>query len=259
MPQPDLAELQGWMHAAITAADEPPAGAEARAVVRETAGLAASERLALYHRGYRLRLVDCLRAGYPSLRFALGDPLFDAFALDYLGEHPSRAYSLAALGAGFPEHLAATRPATAETWPDFMVDLARMERAVVEAYDARGTEGRPVLAPAAVPADRDACLLTVPCLRLLEARFAVDGYVRAVRRGERPPLPGPRKTFVAVSRRDWIVTFTPLDAAGHAALRTLGDGATTGEAALAAGLAHDELLTAVRGWSACGLFEEMTA
>lgn len=253
-PPSDLAGLQHWMHAAITGDDGPPRGV---AVVRSTSGLSADERLSLYHRGYRMRLVDCLRAGYPSLRVALGDELFDAFAADYLREHPSRSYSLAALGAGLPEHLAATRPDTDETWPDFMVDLASFERAVAEVFDGEGAEGRPLLAPGAAPGP-DARLRTVPCLRVLRARFPVDDFLRAARRGEDPPLPAPRETRVAVSRRDWVVTFTPLDAAGERALRAIAAGSTLGEAAHAAGLGDEELATAVRGWSACGLFEEMT-
>jgi hypothetical protein len=65
--------------ASATARERPPA---AEAVVRGSAGFGPSERLALYNRTYRRRLTGCLRDGYPALRQALGDELFDDFALD---------------------------------------------------------------------------------------------------------------------------------------------------------------------------------
>ena len=216
---------------------------------------------------YRRRLAGCLRDSYPGLRHALGDELFDDFALDYVSAQPSRSYTLAALGEGWPAHLEATRPdrdapaAERERWPDFLVDLARLERTFFEVYDGPGTEGERLPAAADLPAepDEDATVTPVACLRLETARFPVGPYLVAVRRGEDPPLPAPAASFMAVSRRDWVVTITELDAAGHALLRELLAGATLARAALTAGVAVPHAWERLREWADHGLIAGVQA
>src|SRR4051812_450530 len=148
-PATALHGLETWMLAALTS-HEAPGPDESRAVVRSTAGLGAPERIALYRRGYRARLVECMHETHPALRHALGDGLFDEFALDYLAATPSRSYTLLDLGARFADHLEATRPDGDELWPEFIVDLARLERAFHEVYEGLGAEGRPLLSAASV-------------------------------------------------------------------------------------------------------------
>jgi hypothetical protein len=210
----DLAATQRRMLAAIAG------DGDAAAVVAGSAALCAQRRIEIYARGYRARLVGCLRDMYPGLRHALGAEVFEAFALDYLDAHPPSGYTLNALGARWPEHLEATRPQD-ERWPAFVVDLARLELAFHEVYDGEGVEGEPPLRGEDL---RDGALRAAPCLRLLRARYPVSGYLGAVRRGEEPPLPAPRATYVAVTRRDFAVTLTELDAPDYAALERLTRG-----------------------------------
>jgi hypothetical protein len=232
--------------------------------------LSSRDRLALYSRTYHRRLTGCLRESYPGLRFALGDELFDDFALDYLRARPSRSYTLATLGAGWPEHLEETRPdgdlppAEREVWPDFLVDLARLERTFCEVYDAAGVEdqtlpsstvlgglaGEDSQARARCEATR---ITPVVCLRLLELRFPLDGYLVALRRGEAPPLPGRAQTFIALSRRDYVVTMTQLSAAGHRLLRELDAGTGLAQGAGRAELDLPEAVRLLRGWTDRGL------
>jgi hypothetical protein len=244
MPPSDaeLADVQAWFQAAIL--DE-VAPADAAHVVHQPA------RLDVYRKGYRARLLTSLRDTHPALRHALGKRVFDAFAMDYLHSHPSRSYTLFRLSEGFADHLAATRPDDAE-WPDFIIDLARLERTFMEVYEGPGVEGEPV---PDLPAEPDAAAVLEPacCLRLVRSRFPVGDFLRAVRRGEHPPLPAPAASRLAVSRRDYVVTLTPLDAPRYAALEALVGGAPVGEAAAAAGLDLAELWTAVRGWAEQGL------
>jgi hypothetical protein len=102
-------------------------------VVAGSATLSAAQRIEIYRRGYRARLVDCLRRTHPGLRHVLGDEVFDAFALDYLAAYPSRSYTLGRLGANWSAHLEATRPdpdsPQRERWPDFQPARRRDERA----------------------------------------------------------------------------------------------------------------------------------
>lgn len=173
-----LATTQRRMLAAIVGDEDEP-----DELVDGSPAFTAHHRLQIHRRGYRLRLVGCLRETYPGLRHALGEEVFEAFALDYLKAHPPRGYTLNALGAGWPEHLDATRP-EGEQWPDFLVDLARLERTFAEVYDGDG-EGA-----------------------VLRTRYPVAGYLAAVRRGEDPPLPAPKPSVVAVDRPGWVVTLS---------------------------------------------------
>ena len=264
-----LAATQRRMQALITDPDgrEPAAPGE---LVRGTASLPAAERLALYRRAYQLRLLACLRESYPALRHALTAELFDAFALEYLAAQPPRSYTLSTLGAGWPEHLERTRPDSdvpvdeREWWPDFVVDLARLERLFCEVYDAAGAEQRAQPAAADLPAAPDgdwlAATVAAPdCLRLLRARVAVAPYMLAVRRGDDPPLPAPGESFVAVGRRDYVVTLTELDAAGFALLDALMRGASVGAAARAAALHPRTAWSRLHDWTERGFFSAIVA
>ncbi|HWH11095.1 MAG TPA: DNA-binding domain-containing protein [Solirubrobacteraceae bacterium] len=266
-----LADTQRWFQDVVTDPDGVDAGlarSGAVAVVNGSARLTSRDRLELYSRTYRRRLAGCLRESYPGLCCALGEALFEDFALDYLRARPSRRYTLASLGAGWPAHLEATRPDRdlppheREGWPDFLVDLAGLERIFCEVYDAPGAEGH------AVPcgADLDAyepgnggggCdglrIAPVRCLRLLAARFPVDRYLVAVRRGETPPLPAPAATFVAISRRDYVVTMTEIGPAGHRLLEALAGGERLAGAVRHARLDLPEAVSLVRGWADRGL------
>lgn len=270
----DLAATQRWIQDVITDPDGVDAGLAraavgtltVEAVVRGSAQLGARERLALYSRTYRRRLAGCLRESYPGLRHALGDDLFDDFALEYLSAQPSRSYTLASLGAGWPGYLEATRPDRElpaherERWPDFLVDLARLERTFCEVYDGPGAEGQALPAAADLPdaADpgarwRAATMTPVACLRLVRARFPVGDYLAAVRRGEDPPLPAPARSFIAVSRRDYVVTIAELDSRAHALLCALTGGASLADGARAAGVTLPEAWRLLRDWADRGL------
>ena len=278
----DLGATQRWFGGVIT--DRAGIGAGAALAFGETSTLApedvihgssalsATERLHLYARTYRQRLVGCLRESYPGLCHALGDELFDDFALDYLQAQPSRSYTLATLGAGWPAHLEATRPDRdlpaheREQWPDFLVDLARLEQTFSEVFDAPGVEGDilPTAADIPDPGDRDArwdavAITPVACLRILEVRFPVGGYLVAARRGESPRMPAPARCFVVVSRRDYVVTITQIDTAAHALLVELMAGVSVHGAASGAGLALPEACRLVAAWANRGLIAAIEA
>ena len=254
-----LSDTQQWMHAAMT----DPSGVRdgAAEVVNGSGRLSAGQRLELYRRTYHQRLTGCLRETYPGLRHALGDELFDDFALEYLAAHPPRGPSLSSLGAAFPEHLAATRPDRdlpldrREPWPEFLIDLARLERTFWEVYDGPGAEGMrlPSAAsdlPAGPGVDRmpAGTVEPVACLRLLRASHPVDEYLTAVRRGARPLPPAPGERFVALSRRDFAVTLTRLEPREYALLAELMGGAEIGETAATLGLEDAETWRLLRAW-----------
>lgn len=238
MTPTDLERLQGWMQAVVTHRGAVGDGiasptaqqqvevapGEIERVVTPSATQSAEERLAIYQRSYFGRLLEVLRATFPALRHALGDRLFEGFALDYLETHPSQSYTLEHLADRLPEHLANTRPdggpgsAGHEPWIDFVVELATVERDFLAVWDGPGVEGLTppdgraitALAPPACGALRPR---PTPCLRLYDLHYPVHDYLTSVRQGGSPELPAPRPTRVALSRRDYrlhFVALTPL-------------------------------------------------
>jgi len=285
-----LDELQRWMQAVITHPGGVSAGIasddarrkiaivpeQAERVVNRSQALTAVERLQIYHHAYFARLLDCLREEYSVLAAALGSELFDAFAVAYLETHPSQSYTLGRLGMKFPEFLEQTRPretaGQSETaaWPEFMIDLARLERVVNEVFDGPGVEGESLLDAGRlqqISPDRwsDAHLVCVPCLRLVKLRYPVNDYFTAIRRGEQPAIPEPGSAYVAVTRRDYRVVRYPLDAAPYELLRALIDGEPVAKAierAARASYLDDAQLAAAlqtwfRLWTAEGFFRDV--
>lgn len=256
-----LERTQREVQAAISDLARGPA--TAAALVNGSPRLSAERRLELYRRTYRRRLTGCLRASYPALRHALGDDLFDEFALDYLTAHPPKGPSLATLGLMFPDHLDATRPdrelspERREHWADFLVDLARLERAFLDVYDGPGIEyfgARSEEVPAA-PTDPGLELVAepAPCLRLLRVRSAVDEFLLAARRGDSPAPPVPGERYLALSRRDWVVTLTAMPADEYTLLDGLAQRACLRAAAAAAGFDVSRARRLARDWAHRGL------
>ena len=238
--RPVLAGIQHWVQTVITHPEGVPAGLAAaggsHSLPGEAAGdvviasrrLAPEERLAIYHHGYFRRLLECMQAMYPALRHALGSDLFDQFTLDYLGSYPSTGPSLFDLAGNFTRHLSDTRPQD-EEWPDFIIDLARLERAFFVVYDGPGTEGEHLLdgtdgwprPDVRLPATR---LTPSPALRLLDFRYPVVPYFQAVRRGEHPDLPQPHMSWAVLNRLEYVVRITELTEQQHRVLAALISG-----------------------------------
>lgn len=103
-----LRETQTEFHAAVIGAPSP------------------DERIAIYQRAYRLRVLETLHRMFPRLLRALGEPMFDDFALTFLREEPPRGWTLDRLAETFPQWLERTSPQD-EEWAERIVSLARRE------------------------------------------------------------------------------------------------------------------------------------
>lgn len=280
---PGLERLQRWMQAVITHPGGIGPGAASEAardsfdvdpdrleeVVAPSSRLSSAERLALYGHAYHLRLLECFQAMFPGLVAALGQNLFNRFALDYLQRHPPGGYTLNRLADAFPGHLAETRPGAGappderEAWPDFIIDLATLELAFQKVYDGPGVEGRTLPGPRdvlAIPADRlsEVRPVPVPCLRLHAFRYPVHAYWLAVREGGEPDLPAPAASFAAMTRRDFRVVLHEVSREAYELL-----GALDGERSMAEALdrAGQTLTPAARDgladWAGKGFFERI--
>ncbi len=99
---------------------------------------------------YFYRLLDCLREDYPAVLGVLGETRFHNLVTDYLLEHPPAHYSLRHAGVRLPEFL--RRHPLAREHP-FLADLARLEAAILDSFDAADTPVLSAAALASLPAD----------------------------------------------------------------------------------------------------------
>ncbi|HVR76526.1 MAG TPA: DNA-binding domain-containing protein [Planctomycetota bacterium] len=248
-------------------------------VIRPSRSLASKDRLAVYANAYYARLLECLGESFPVLKRAVGEEVFNDFAFGYLQKYPSRSYTLNRLADDFAHHMEETRPdigAPGVSWPDFLIDLARLEWTIAEVFDGPGTEGAPALDASklrSIPPEKwpDARLVPVPCLKLLASRYPVSSYFTASRRakaGEEIAIPDPGEELVAITRRDFIVwrhdltrpQFLLLD--GILSRKTVGESIRlAAEAAQAAGGGADPLEAALeewfRDWTRIGFFKDV--
>lgn len=174
-------------------------------VIAPSSRLSGRQRLAIYQRGYIARLRDCMAGQFKALQYALGDELFQAFADEYLQQYPSVSYTLADLGRRFGQYLQETRPDKdlpaneREDWPDFMIELAQLEYALLKIFDAH----QPQNLKYATIETPDALLQPAPILQLFAFAFPVNQYYQAVHRNEKPTLPFVQKSYLAVTRKNY--------------------------------------------------------
>ena len=228
-----LAAAQRRMHDALVYPAADPGAS--RALFADGGRLGAAAGLAVYQRGYFLRIAACMREQFPALCHALGRALFDDFVADYIRDCPPERHTLYDLGRRFDGWMATNRPdgAAPEPWVDFMIDLARFEYAVFVMFDAEGHEGRPF----ATPDTADARLRLQPAFALGRYGFPVAAYYHAVRRGEAPSPPEPAPSHVALVRTDYVTRTVPLGETHHAFLTAMQAGLGV-DAALAGVSAH---------------------
>lgn len=219
-----LAAVQRTMHDALIDPSDP----SAQALFLSDGRLGAAGGLAIYQRGYFLRLAACMREQFPALCHALGRALFDDFVADYIRDCPPERHTLYDLGRRFPSWMEANRPdrASREAWVDFMIDLARFEYAAFTMFDAHGHEGQPF----ATMATADHALRLQPAFALGSYGFPVASYYHAVRRGEAPLLPAPVPSHFALVRLEYLTRTVALDAMQHALLDALQAGSTVAAA-----------------------------
>jgi hypothetical protein len=124
----------------VAAALEEFGAAEARELsmrIQEDSKLSAVERLEVYANAYFYRIRDCLAEDFGALHAGLGAELFHDLVTAYLIAHPPRHPSLRFAGDRLPEFLRAGRAAEPFRrrlpWGG---DLARLEWAIVDAFDA---------------------------------------------------------------------------------------------------------------------------
>jgi hypothetical protein len=225
-----LTSVQRWMHQALVF----PRGVPREAIAERLAsfpGLSGAAGLAIYQRGYFLRIASCMREQFPALCHALGESLFNDFVAEYIRERPPESHTLYDLGRRFAAFLDESRPdidqppAAREVWIDFMVDLARFERQMFVMFDAPGHEGKPFAEPE-TPDDR---LRLQPAFALGAYRFPVAAYYHAVRQKQPADLPPAQTSLVALVRTDYLTRTVVLNELEHLFLSAMAESGGVGD------------------------------
>lgn len=277
-PEPRLAQVQRWMQSILMHPGGVTEGVEAPAaqheikitldrlpeVILPSQSLSSANRLEIYVNAYHARLMECLDEEFAVTRYAVGEDLFGALTFGYLQHYPSQSYTLCDLGRRFPQFLAESRlhareipPAAGETWPEFIVELAALERALYEVYDGAGTEQTGALDPVRLAALepeawQEIRLAPAPCLRLLAFGHDVSGYWGDRKDDLEPAMPPPERHWLAICRRDFMVERYELDEPQFVLLEALARGETLPAAIAAASAAAPvtELEARLSGWFA---------
>jgi len=181
------------------------------------------QRLEIYASMYFARILEALREDFPKLLETIGEDGFAALARRYLRAHPSRHPSLRHVGDRLPAFVKQDRIATGVPW---LSELARLERAIVDAFD--GPEAKPLL-PAAltrIPGSHWGRLRFTlhPTLRLLQFSHAVDEVWERLDAGKAGGRPAARLTRLRIWRREHVVLRAPMDAREATCLRALARG-----------------------------------
>lgn len=233
-------------------------------VILPSRTLPPAERVGIYQGMYLLRMEEALESDYPALKHLLGDHGWSDLVRDYVAAHPSITYTLNRLGDHLPEFVSkwkgARRPPVAQ-------DLARLELAVAEVFDAPEVEPLSGAEIAAVPEGswERARLTPIEAFRLLSLRYPVNAYLESVRDEDHDHPEMKRKdTYVAVYRRDYSVWRQDLSQPAHDLLMDLVEGKPLGKAVSAALLrggrrapTTDQLFRWFREWAAGGVFRSV--
>jgi hypothetical protein len=221
--------------------------------------LSAADQVDVYREQYLLRHLDVLREDFLTLEHALADAAFEALATSYLQAFPPRSFSLRDLGAELPRFVADTAPWSADP---LLADLARLEWAFVEAFDAPDAPALDLATVAGVPEDAwpSVRLSLQPSVQRLALAYPVHASRLAVRSAsaEAVTRPAPSPTYLVVHRSAARLHCATLDRDAYALLDELARGTLLGDAcervASASGASAESFEAKVGAW-----FQEWSA
>jgi hypothetical protein len=219
MSSPALRDVQAGFWRSL---HEGQADAGLTSIIAPSSTLGPTERIAIYQTMYFWRLHEVLREDFPKLAEALGDE-FETLARDYLTTHPSEHPSVRHVGDRLPGFVPTHALVQARPW---LADLARLERARIDAFDA--PDATPVVATdlRAIPPDAwaDLRLDVIPALDVVESAWPVHEVW-----ADPACDPEAHATAVRVWRHDFAVFHAAIDPLERAAFGAVRDGRSFAE------------------------------
>ncbi len=277
-PQPldlPLDHVQRWMQAVIEqpgTAEEAVRSPAARTeldpetiegVILPSKTLSSVERVGVYQGMYLLRMIEALEGDYPAVAHYLGSDGFAELVERYAKAHPSRSYTFNRFGGKFPEFI---RDAKWLRRRAVLWDLARLERAVTEVFDAPQSPSWPAEAIEKIPPEawEAAVLQPIAAFRVLAFAYPVNAYLQSVKSDDHdhPALPR-RASWVAVYRKSYEVWRLDLGRPAYRFLHGLSSGRPFGKAVTEAarglqGNAGEQIFRWLRSWVAEGMFQSVS-
>ncbi len=237
--------------------------AEIEGVILPSKTLSPVERVGVYQGMYLLRMIEALEGDYPAVAHYLGTDAFAALVEGYAKAHPSRSYTFNRFGGKFPEYIRESKGLRRRA---VLADLARLERAVTEVFDAPQSPAWPAEAIEKIsPAGWETAVLKpVDAFRVLSFAYPVNAYLQSVKteNHDHPELPR-RAAWAAVYRKDYEVWRLDLGKPAYDFLRALASGRPFGKAVVAAarglqGNPGDQIFRWLRSWVAEGMFQSVS-
>ena len=222
-------------------------------------GKDAVRRYNVYRNNVTVSLIDALAATFPAVQRATGVAFFRAMARFHIRATPPTSPLLFEYGHDFPDFIAHYEYARPLPW---LADVARIERAWLDAYHAADRAPLSGADLAAVPPEQLADIIFVahPATRLVRSDFpALTHFV--TNRGDDAPAPiettGPEDALITRPGDDVVVRALP--PGGSIFLAALIAGETLGAAAAMAldATPSFDLSGNIAGMIAAGVFAEI--
>lgn len=227
-PEADLSFAASFAPALLDPARSTPE------VVTGPNGKAAGRRYDVYRNNVTVSLIDALAAIYPAVQRITGTDFFRAMARFHVRSNPPTSPLLFEYGRDFPEFIARYEHAQAMPW---LPDVARIERAWLDAYHAADASPLSPARLSAVRPDRLADLVFTPhpaayCLRSDYAAVTIF----AANRDDAPVMRIDASTpeHALITRPEFEVTVRRLPPGGAVFASSLISGRPLGEAAASA-------------------------
>lgn len=197
-------------------------------------GKAAGRRYDVYRNNVTVSLIDALAAIYPAVQRITGTDFFRAMARFHVRSNPPASPLLFEYGRDFPDFIAQYEHAQAMPW---LADVARIERAWLDAYHAADAVPLSPARLSAVAPDRLAGLVFIPhpaarCLRSGYAAVTIFATNRDNTTVTRIDASKPQDALI--TRPEFDVTVRRLPPGGAVFASRLISGRPLGEAAAAA-------------------------
>lgn len=228
LPEPGLSFTASFAPALLDPARSTPA------IVTGPNGKAAGRRYDVYRNNVTVSLIDALAAIYPAVQRVTGAEFFRAMARVHVRSNPPTSPLLFAYGRGFPEFIEAYEHAQTMPW---LADVARIERAWLDAYHAADAVPLSPARLSAVTPDRlgDLVFIPHPAARCLRSEYAAV-TIFAANRDSAPVMRIDASTpeDALVTRPEFDVTVRRLPPGGAVFADGVISGRPLGEAAAAA-------------------------